>query len=113
MPYMVSDRPMRIAYNGADATFEAGVPRFVRESLLDTALQFGVALADGPTPKTETPDTFSDEQIQAAIQSLLDDGQIKSFGADGKPRVRVIEKVLGGNIDAADRDRVWEGMNNG
>ena len=108
---MVSDVPLFVAYNGPSARFEPGVVRPVRDSLVDACLAAGARLADGGKVTPPPDDRFEDEDIERAIRTLQDDGNTKAFGADGKPKVRSIEKVLGGNIDAADRDRVWDAMN--
>jgi len=115
MPVMVSDFPLHVAHNGANATLEAGVERFVRDSLAPFAEAAGARVV-GDSPKkapVPEPEGFTDEQIREAIQQLLDDNKTSAFGVDGTPKVRPIEKVLGGNIDAADRDRVWDTMNDG
>ena len=111
MPLMISDNPLFVAYNGPTATFEAGVERFVRDSLVEASLAAGARLVEGGKVTPPPSDRFEDEDIQRAIEALQEDGNTKAFGADGKPKVRSIEKVLGGNIDAADRDRVWDAMN--
>lgn len=111
MPVMISDIPLFVAHNGPTARFEAGVERFVRDSLVDASLAAGARLADGGKKTAPASDSFEYEDVRAAIEALMVEGNAKAFGADGKPKVRSIEKVLGGNIDAADRDRVWDAMN--
>lgn len=112
MPMMISEFPIRIAFNGADAVFEANVEQFIRPSLVDVAVEAGARItgeAPGKTsPKVEETPDF---QIEAAIRHLMEEGDTSAFGADGKPRVRAIEKVMGENIRAEDRDRVWDNLN--
>ena len=112
MPMMISDTPLFVAYGGPTARFEPSVERFVRDSLVKACEDAGArVIGDAPTAPAPTPVGVTDEQIQAAIQSLMEAGKTSAFGADGRPKVRAIEAVLDANIDAADRDRVWEHMN--
>lgn len=65
-------------------------------------------VAAGPTKPTGDA---LDEAIVSAIESL-ESGNAEHFTAKGSglPRVEAIEAVLGFDIDAADRDRVWSAM---
>lgn len=115
MPKMISDTPLAIARAGINSVLEAGVAGNVHAFLVEDFLAAGAVTVEGegskPAPTPAAPAKPTDEEIQAAIQSLLDEGKDKAFGADGKPKVRSVEGVLGRNIDAADRDRVWDAMN--
>lgn len=112
MPMMISDVPLFVAYGGPTARFEAGVERFVRDSLVDACVAAG-ARVTGDTPMAAKAELqgITDDQIHTAIQQLMEEGKASAFGADGRPKVRAIERVLDANIDAADRDRVWDRMN--
>jgi len=115
---MISDIDLFVAYNGPSARFIAGVERYVRDSLVDVALANGAMLTERHLgrkaqvePEVPTSLENRDGEIQIAIEALQESGADSAFGVDGKPKVRRIEKTLGYNIDAADRDRVWDVMN--
>jgi hypothetical protein len=115
---MISETDLFVAYNGPSARFTAGVERFVRDSLVDVALANGALLSENHAgrkaqyvPDVQAASEDRDGEIQNAIETLQESGANSAFGADGKPKVRRVEKILGYNIDAADRDRVWDAMN--
>ena len=112
MPTMISDIDLFVAYNGPSARFIAGVERYVRDSLVDAATAGGARVVGQKTvEKPAVPVENRAGEIQIAIEALQESGADSAFGVDGKPMVRRIEKILGYNIDAADRDRVWDVMN--
>lgn len=68
------------------------------------ALEAGTAPpADVPAQDDKVP---LDERIKIAIR-MMDPA---TFGADGKPNARAIATALGEPVTAADRDRVWQAM---
>lgn len=111
MPLMIADIDLHVAYGGPDVRFRAGVEQPVRDSLVQAALQAGARLVGGDTTPPPGDPKPSDEAIAAAIRELQE--HPTAFGKDGRPKVREIERVLGTNIDADDRDRVWDLMNDG
>lgn len=98
---------------GVSALFHKGVPRPLRPSLVDLAISQGVVeytagIAADLDAKAAPVNTELKEAIREAIDSLIDSGTGDDFGTDGKPKVRSLERVMGQNISAADRDSVWD-----
>lgn len=60
-----------------------------------------------PEAQSQVPPSL-DDRIEMAINFL--EGNAEAFGKDGRPLVEAIEKVLRTEITAADRDRVWNAM---
>ena len=98
-----------IALNGVAIRMEAGVEQFVRESLIKTAkshgcVEVGTPVSVDPKPIIEpalvTP-------IANAIRLLVEQGNTKDFSKEGLPKVKAVEKILGYDISAADRDAGW------
>lgn len=63
-----------------------------------------------PEPKAEPPpapkvETDPDADLIAAAKVVIEAGEVTG---EGKPHVKAMEKILGCNINAADRDRAWE-----
>ena len=74
------------------------------------------ALGEGasPEPGSETPETGpkgapTDDQVATAIRGL-DPENSDHWTNDGKPGVRAIADALDARVYAAQRDRVWAGM---
>lgn len=59
------------------------------------------------TPSISVVNSNSEsERVDAIIDAIADMDQTK-FGKDKKPDVREIEKIMGEDITAADRDKAW------
>ncbi len=60
---------------------------------------------DNPFPQVSQTQSF--ERIDAIIDAI-GDLPTEDFGKDKKPNVRAIEKLLGEDITAGERDQAWE-----
>lgn len=94
---------------GPSARFEAGVPRPVREALVPFAMAAGIRRAEDiavQTPEVTTPQGAapSVEEIAEAIRTIMGRGNTSDFTAAGLIRMNVLEKEVGHDISAEDRD---------
>lgn len=48
---------------------------------------------------------FDPESLESAARLAASEGKVTS---DGRPEVKALEKLLGRNVSAAERDAVWE-----
>ncbi len=55
-----------------------------------------------PVSVTETSELIN------AVVDAIDDLEQDAFGKDGKPGVKALEKLLGEEVTACDRDQAWE-----
>ena len=104
----VSDFQVVVAHNGASALFQPGVPRPLRASLVGPALEAGVRLfgADAP-PKQVADERVSLASAVEAIRELMAEGDPKSFGVTGEPKLAALRKKLGPSVTDALRDEAW------
>jgi hypothetical protein len=91
--------------SGAIILFNPGQPIEVDECDVPACKDRGCIPADKVQAVVETLDR--NEEIAAAIQTLLDEGDEKNFTSMGDPKVKPIERVLGYDITAAERDAAW------
>lgn len=93
--------------SGPSARFEAGVPRALRPALVPFALAAGIrpvgdaAMAPTLEPVGEKP---SVEQIAEALRAIMARGRKADLTASGQVRMNVLEKEVGYNVGAEDRD---------
>ena len=112
----VSDTTQVIAVNGVSARFTAGVHRPVRPSLVHACLAAGVRPvgdeAEPPTPDLPSVEFDGDRQaaIVEAINVIMADGAKNSFTANGSIRMNVLEKQLGFDVSAEERDAAMESI---
>ena len=90
---LVSPILQMVALNGVAIRMEAGVEMEVRESLVESALALGEA------PKSSN--------TLDAMALLIEEANPMDFSRDGTPKVRSIERILGYDITAAERDSAW------
>lgn len=105
---LISPITQMIALNGVAIRMEAGVEQFVRESLIKTAkshgcVEVGTPVSVDPKPILELQATPTVD----AIRLLVEQGNTKDFSKEGLPKVKAVEKILGYDISAADRDAGW------
>lgn len=81
-------------------------PRFRLEAIKRGCKPVGVG-ADAPEQKKEPT---KDELIEQAIEKLLDSDEADAFTADGRPNVTNLSKMAGFTVTAAERDAVWQKM---
>ena len=112
---LISPITQMVALNGIALFMEAGIEQPVRKSLVEAALAQGCVKVGervragskpAPTEPTETPCPLADPIVKA-IETLVTAGKPKNFGVDGSPKVRSVEKILGYDISATDRDVAW------
>ena len=60
-----------------------------------------------PPPKPNEVEPAEVKSVDWAISTLIDAGRASDFTKSGKPRVRAIEKLLGYDITAAQRNAAW------
>lgn len=77
--------------------------RFRREAIARGCVPAGVGTDEPEAPKEKT----KQELIVEAINKLLDADDEDSFTGDGKPKTTAIEKLVGFNLTAGERDAVW------
>ncbi len=68
------------------------------------------AVADGSGECSDndvSPTTETSELINAVVDAI-DDLEPGDFGKDGKPGVKALEKLLGEEVTACDRDQAWD-----
>ena len=106
---LVSDKRITVpSLNGSIILFMPGQPVEVEERDVPACRDRGCV----PTNKVEAVVQTMDriEEIANAIQTLLDEGDEKNFTSMGDPKVKPIEKVLGYDITAAERDAAWTAL---
>lgn len=94
--------------NGTIILFMPGQPVEVEERDVRACKDRGCVPADKVQAVVETLDRIS--EITTAIQTLLDEGDEKNFTSMGDPKVKPIERVLGYDITAQERDEAWEAL---
>ena len=112
---MISLKTKMVAMNGCAVLMEANVPTEMPERLVEVAIEKGCIPADSYSPKQEAPvepeETATETRgadILAAVSAVVEEGIPDNFGKDGTPKVKAVEKVLGYDISAAERDAAWE-----
>lgn len=112
----VSDTTQVIAVNGVSARFTAGVHRPLRPSLVHACLAAGVRPVgdEGEPPAPDLPPIEFDGDRQAAIveaiNTIMADGAKSSFTANGAIRMNVLEKQLGFDVSAEERDAAMDSI---
>ena len=106
---LVSDKRLTVpSLNGSIILFMPGQPVSVDERDVPACRDRGCVPADKVEAVVQTMDRI--EEIANAIQTLLDEGDEKNFTSMGDPKVKPIEKVLGYDITAAERDAAWTAL---
>ena len=106
---LVSHITQMVALNGIAIRMDAGIEQDVRESLVEAALAKGCTKVGARIRATSKPiKTPQTDPVLDAITLLVEEGNTKDFGRDGTPKVRSVEKILGYDISAADRDAAWD-----
>ncbi|RDE25129.1 hypothetical protein DV711_06115 [Motiliproteus coralliicola] len=109
------DRQIVLEGTGITARFEAGVPRPLRKSMINTAIAQGILKHDPnidlaaltPQAVLDDDEDLADDGIQRAIAELVSGGNPDDFSKSGKPHVKSIERVLCRDITAGERDAAW------
>jgi hypothetical protein len=94
--------------NGSIILFMPGQPVEVSERDVRACKDRGCVPADKVEAVVETMDRI--EEITNAIQTLLDEGDESNFTSMGDPKVKPIERILGYDITASERDAAWKSL---
>lgn len=103
---LVSQKRVTVpSLNGSIILFLPGQPVEVEERDVPACKDRGCVPADKVQAVVETLDRI--DEITNAIQLLLDEGDEKNFTSLGDPKVKPIERILGYDITADERDQAW------
>jgi len=115
---IVSDKDLFITTLGGTAVrFEAGVPREIAEEIALLAIQQGAVEVGKEAPKeldigdedfTEYEVDVQDDELIAALQTLIQEADPNSFKNDGTPKAAIVNKMLGRTVRAEEREAAWE-----
>jgi hypothetical protein len=106
---LVSPITQMIALNGIAIRMDAGIPQDVRASLIESALAQGCTKVGEPV--VAAPIDIAGLEpfpVVDAITLLVEKANPRDFNRFGTPKVRSIERILGYDITAVDRDVAWE-----
>lgn len=106
---------------GRIINFKKGEPTYVPPELVKEIVQIGGEAVDEASGKALEQELPSDENkapallegealmvaIKQAIIAIVDRNDPKEFTAGGAPHVKAIERIIGQDIDATDRDTAW------
>lgn len=95
--------------------FEADKETHVPPALVKEALSIGAEEVGGKTKvlDDETPENVipsgdeRNELIFKAMAALIEKNEREDFTGSGAPQVTAIEKIVGFDIDAKERDKLW------
>jgi hypothetical protein len=105
---LVSPILQMVALNGVAIRMEAGVEMEVRESLVESALASGCTKVGAPIrAKSKVVEAPKSSNTLDAMALLIEEANPMDFSRDGTPKVRSIERILGYDITAAERDSAW------
>jgi len=96
--------------------FVKGQPTWVPPEVVKEAIAIGAEPVDGERPDVLPPEVVVKEApsgqeredlIVEAIREVVTENDSKNFTAAGEPHVKVLEKILGFDIDAGERLAAW------
>ena len=105
---VISPTSQTVALNGVAVHMHAGVEMEIPQRLVETALAQGCLIVGERIRASSKP--VQEPQatpVLDAIRLLVEQGDTTDFSRDALPKVRSIEKILGYDISAADRDAGW------
>lgn len=106
---LVSQKRVSVpSLNGSIILFLPGQPVEVEDRDVRACKDRGCVPANKVESVVQTLDRI--DEITSAIQLLLDEGDEKNFTSLGDPKVKPIERVLGYDITAEERDQAWDAM---
>lgn len=121
MPEFVLNRNHTLSGKGHMINFVKGKPTWVPPELAAMAAGIGAEQLDGEkidplgpeqsTPTNEPEGEARVEAIMAAIDLLRENNNAADFGADGRPSVAALNKVLGFDIKKKERDEIYPRYN--
>lgn len=98
---------------GHAVEFKKGVPTYVVPQMWDTVIAAGAVpneeLPQPEAPKVDVLQGIEREQaIVEAMKKMVLRAQREDFNAKGYPQPAVISQLVGFPVDAKERDRVWQ-----
>lgn len=127
MPMMISLRKQTITSTlGHTTAFEASniktgelKPAFVHPLLVPEATKRGCVMADGEDNEALLPDNdgklragfetkLRRSLLAAIMQRLVNENQPKNFDSGQVPKLEVLSKILGFDVDPKERKEVWQ-----
>lgn len=117
MPMMVMQRSYTVrSTKGYTIRFEKGVPTYVVDQMVSECMTFGAMPAKGEVLPVEeeaivtaAPEGLVREKaIAGAVKTLVARNGREDFGANGRPKVAAIEKIVGFDVDQRERDSAWD-----
>lgn len=123
MPTMVMNRDYRYSStNGYAYVFKKDSPIYVAPRAVTDLLAVGAQLVNATaeevlSPPKADPSTFvepgDDERtqlIKMAIHDLIVENKTEKFGANGQPKVDVLEKMVGFDVTAEERTAAFKAV---
>lgn len=117
MPEYVLSRDYALrSTRGHMLNFVKGQPTWVPPEVVKEAIAIGAEPVDGERPDVLPPEVVVKEApsgqeredlIVEAIREVVTENDSKNFTAAGEPHVKVLEKILGFDIDAGERLAAW------
>ena len=114
---MISLRTFRLSStSGHVIPFEANKPRMVPAAVVQEAMAAGCAptssdglpvIDDATKVKQGMQGPLRDSLIKLAIKRLIDENNVKSFDSAGMPKVEVLQDILGIDIAAKERTKLY------
>ena len=108
MTQYVSPITQMIAWDGVAVRMAAEVPRGLPERLVPVALTKGVVeYGAAGSAASAAPLEATVEEVIAAIRALMEEGNAKSFGTTGEPKLPALKAKVGKPVTDAVRDEAW------
>ena len=117
MPEYVLNRDYALrSTRGHMLNFVKGQPTWVPPEMVKEVIAIGAEPVDGERPDVLPPEVVvaeapsgqeREDLIVEAIREVVTENDSKNFTAAGEPHVKVLEKILGFDIDAGERLAAW------
>ena len=120
MPYFTLNRDWVLSGFGHVINFYKGEETWVPPLLVSAAVAIGAQAVDGDNPDPLPPEAPVEELVPleerdtlifAAFEQVLaradQEAYREDFNAQGQPNVKAIEKIVGFNITAKERNELW------
>ena len=101
---------------GHNIVFKTGQPTFVPPICIPEVVAIGAECVDGPVDvlppevQEQIPLTAQEreEMVMAAMQELVDKNDSADFTGAGVPKVKIIEKMTGIDVDVKEVQVIWQ-----
>jgi hypothetical protein len=117
---VISDREIRVAtLSGAIVLFEPGVEREISDEIGFLALQLGARQVGEGKPEKPAEPAVKAPQVEevkalnnvddviAGIEKLVENADPEDFKSDGTPKASALNRVVGRNVSAEEREAAW------